>query len=450
MAAPFVVRVCERGFDTMASRKKGPRRSTVRSIPPNVAEQRAFSLPRPSHTKLSVARSAPGQGTFQPVPPHVGPKPYRMDLGTVLGSERMQQIQAAGRIVAHIGGDCGGVKKPEDQEIVAQHLERDFSSPDVADHPAFFYMLGDVVYYYGAATEYEPQFYEPYQYYPAPIMSVPGNHDGDVDPTDPNSAPTLDAWMRNFCAPRPIITPEGHNYTRTAMTQPGPYWTLETPYMRFIGLYSNVPEGGEIDATQTGWLAGELRAAQQDRVPAVLCLHHPPYSGDAHHSGSQAMIDVIAQAVRDSGNQPHAVFAAHVHNYQRFTLRTRFENQPIDIPYLVVGAIGYWHLHSMSKLISGKSLPLRFPGEHPGLSLDWFVHDRHGYMKLDFSRDHLEAQYFTCPRSQEPWSAPAVLADSFTLDLNQRRIVAEGKASGFTDTSGLNLLPVGAETDATV
>lgn len=437
----------------MPARKKSPpprrKTGTAPAARGNPA-QFGFGIPRPSQTKLTVARTAPRVGKFQPLPPHVGPAPYRLDLGSVLDAARMLEIQQAGRIVAHIGGDCGGINKPEDQQIVAQHLERDFASADVGDHPAFFYMLGDVVYFYGAATEYEPQFYEPYEHYLAPIMSVPGNHDGDVDPTVPSSPPSLDAWMRNFCSPRPVITPEGHNYTRTAMTQPGPYWTLDTPYLRFIGLYSNVPEGGEIQADQANWLAGELRAADQAKKPAALCLHHPPYSGDAHHSGSQAMIDVIAQAVNASGNQPHAVFAAHVHNYQRFTLRTRFRNQPIDIPYLVIGAIGYWHLHSMSKLISGKSLPLRFPGEHPGLSLETFVHDRHGYMKLDFSKEHLKGDYFTVPRAQESWGDPAVLADSFTLDFGQRRIVAEGKSSGFTQTGGLNLLPVGANTDATV
>ena len=353
-----------------------------------------------------------------------------MDLSSVLAADRsMQQIENAGHIVAHIGGDCGGAFNQPTQQIVERHLERDFESPNVANHPAFLYLLGDIV-YYNAETQYEEQFYLPYENYLGAIVSVPGNHDVDIDFTNPRAGPTLDAWMRNFCSTTPVVA-DGPNHLRTTMTQPGPYWTLETPYMRFIGLYSNVPEGGAIDDTQAKWLAGELSAARQAGIPAAICLHHPPYSLDDEKCGSEVMIDVITRAVNDSGNQPHAVFAAHAHNYQRFTLRTTFGNQPAEIPYLVVGALGFPLLTSMSQRV--EKLPTYLPN-HPGLSLDSFADDQHGYMRLDLSSKYLIGDYFTVPEAAKR-NHPAVLRDSFVLDLAQRRVVP----SGMTATSAVDL-----------
>ena len=48
------------------------------------------------------------------------------------------------------------------------------------------------------------------------------------------------------------------------MTQPNVYWTLETPFVTFIGLYTNVPEGGWMDNNQIAWLQSELTAAPQN------------------------------------------------------------------------------------------------------------------------------------------------------------------------------------------
>jgi Calcineurin-like phosphoesterase len=45
--------------------------------------------------------------------------------------------------------------------------------------PAFFYHLGDVVYYDGEHASYYQQFYDTYLHYPAPIFAIPGNHDFD-------------------------------------------------------------------------------------------------------------------------------------------------------------------------------------------------------------------------------------------------------------------------------
>ena len=59
-------------------------------------------------------------------------------------------------------------------------MESDFKHKDKTKIPSFFYHLGDVVYKFGEASEYNTQFYEPYGFYPGPIFAIPGNKDGSI------------------------------------------------------------------------------------------------------------------------------------------------------------------------------------------------------------------------------------------------------------------------------
>ena len=122
------------------------------------------------------------------------------------GPAKMQSIQRSGQIVFHSVGDTGSATGPGTQSLVADKMVTDFSETNPADVPSFLFHLGDIVYYFGEATYYYDQFYEPYRSYPAPILAIPGNHDGVVYAKDP--APTLEAFLRNFCAPsrrRPLM-----------------------------------------------------------------------------------------------------------------------------------------------------------------------------------------------------------------------------------------------------
>src|ERR1700761_2414901 len=101
----------------------------------------------------------------------------------------------------------------------------DFHEPNAADVPSFLFHLGDIVYYFGEGSYYYDQFYEPYRNYPAPIIAIPGNHDGVVYAKD--SAPTLEAFLRNFCAATPANLPDAGGLARTAMIQPSAYFTLD-------------------------------------------------------------------------------------------------------------------------------------------------------------------------------------------------------------------------------
>ena len=147
------------------------------------------------------------------------------------GAAKIAAIEQAGQIVFHAVGDTGSVKGPSSQSLVADKMVSDFTEDDPADEPSFFFHIGDVVYNFGESQYYYDQFYDPYREYPAPIIAIPGNHDGEIYAGDPQ--PTLDAFLRNFCSATPAHTPEAAALVRTSMIAPGVFFTLEAPSCAF-------------------------------------------------------------------------------------------------------------------------------------------------------------------------------------------------------------------------
>ena len=351
---------------------------------------------------------------FRPLPPPTGPAPYHLSLEEILPAEQIERIRSHGRIVFQTAGDTGGAKSPEPQMIVLMHMERDFHVSDSSKHPAFFYHLGDVVYFYGEAKQYYSQFYDPAAHYPAPIFAIPGNHDGDVfDET----TPSLAAFIENFCAREPYHTRSAGDALRDAMTQPNVYWTLETPLVNIIGLYTNVPEGGMIDDNQTAWLESELAQTPQDKA-LIVAMHHPVYSAEGFHSGSTHMGEVLDRAIDRSGRFPDIVLSAHAHNYQRFTRSWRER----EIPYFVIGAGGFWQLYPVL-LVQNEKPQVPFHIADTDVTLENFCDDRHGYARIEVTNELLKGDFLTVPRPQERWRSPAVVHDSFTLDLRTHRLI---------------------------
>jgi hypothetical protein len=270
------------------------------------------------------------------------------------GAAKMQAIEQSGQIVFHAVGDTGSAAGPTTQSLVADKMVSDFTETNPADKPSFLFHLGDLVYYFGEATYYYDQFYEPYREYPAPILAIPGNHDGVVYSSDPE--PALDAFLRNFCAASPLHSPDAGGLLRTAMIQPGVYFTLEAPFVRVLGLYSNVLEdpgviSGEkgqntvLDDRQVTFLKTALQRVKSESFAGavILAVHHPPFTGGSSHGGSPLMLQDIDSACQSTGVWPHAVFSGHAHNYQRFT-RTVNNYQ---IPYVVAGCGGHSPLSPM-------------------------------------------------------------------------------------------------------
>jgi hypothetical protein len=204
---------------------KSPKQPSSKPAKPVVsanATDPVFAQPKPSPDPSGFKnpvtdKTLGGLNNLEPVPtPRGGAAEPVLTLEQVYGSTgaaRMQAIQASGQIVFHSVGDTGSVSGPSTQSLVADKMVTDFTEADPADVPSFLFHLGDMVYYFGEATYYYDQFYEPYREYPAPILAIPGNHDGLVYAKDPE--PTLDAFLRNFCAAAPAPSPDAGGLART-------------------------------------------------------------------------------------------------------------------------------------------------------------------------------------------------------------------------------------------
>ncbi len=388
-----------------------------------------FGRQRPSDTgkhPIHVAQPALHRNeSFRPLPPPGGQAPFRLDLKSIIPAADYDAILRKKKLTFHVNGDMGGIKQGMDQELVAAGMEHDFrDGADASDNPAFLYVVGDCVYYNGEVANYYAQFYEPYEHYPGPIFAVPGNHDGENLP----GTNTLDGFVRNFCAAAPVKMPESMSSQRTAMTQPNVYWTLLTPLASIVGLYSNVPEGGRIDPPQSTWLVNELKTLPAD-VPIIVTLHHPVYSADNFHSGSTHMKELIESAAKQAGRHPEMVVAGHVHNYQRFT---KTMPDGAQVPYLVTGAGGYYHLHSMMK-VKGESMvtPVVFKDKDGDpATLESYSADHHGFMRLEVTDRLVTGRYYEVPRPQEPYSKGSQLFDYFEFDWRRRRMLANTLDAG--------------------
>ncbi len=388
--------------------------TTIAGRPPHV-----FGRARPSHGGQHPIHVKPTRDThFRDLPPPTGQSPFHLDLKSVVTDDVYQAIVAKKKLTFHVNGDMGGIEYAVPQELVAKGMEADFTGhADLSEQPAFLYITGDCVYFNGEIKEYYKQFYQPYEFYKGPIFAVPGNHDGENLSGDS----TLNGFVRNFCAPSAVKMPESGDSHRTAMVQPNVYWTLVTPRANFVGLYSNVPAGGDIRSPQTEWLINELKTLPK-KLPLLVALHHPIYSADDHHSGSTYMKDVLEHAATAAGRHPDMILAGHVHDYQRLT-----KNRPdgSQIPYLVTGAGGYHNLHGIM-LVNGQHMipPVVFKdSQGDPVTLERYSDDHHGFLRLEITSRLIIGRYYAVPRPQEPYSKGSQLIDYFEFDWTKKRYV---------------------------
>ena len=365
---------------------------THKTSRPSAAGQPVFAQPQPSPDPTGFKNPVTDQSDKELANVEAVPQPAGgatepiLTLAQVYGSAgaaKAAAIQQAGQIVFHSVGDTGSADGPSTQSLVADKMVSDFTEANSADIPSFFYHLGDVVYYFGEATYYYDQFYEPYRSYPAPIVAIPGNHDGVVYAADP--APTLAAFLANFCAPGFAPSPDAGGLSRTTMIQPGVYFTFDAPFVRILGVYSNVLEdpgviSGQngtyptLDSRQIDFLQTALaRVKSQNYTGAVIiAVHHPPFTGGSTHGPSPLMLQDIDNACQAAGVWPHAVFSGHSHNYQRFT---RTVNS-LQIPYLVAGCGGHGPLAKMNA-----TYRTPFPIDST-LSLESYDDTDYGYLRV--------------------------------------------------------------------
>jgi predicted phosphodiesterase len=321
-----------------------------------------------------------------------GPPTGPLDLQNVVGAPFLAPIIAGSKISFHSVGDTGAsvVAGIPSEASVADAMAADLRQA-AADAPAFLFHLGDVIYNFGEAEYYYDQFYEPFREYDRPIFAVPGNHDGAVTYTTGGStpdAPSLKAFVANFCAASPGRPQDAGGLARTTMTQPGVYFTLDAPFVSVIGLYTNVLEGPGVITDQGGtyptltgdgqynWLVSELKRLAPQRAAleraVILACHHPPVSADLTHGGATGLAADLDRAFTAAGLWPDAVLSGHAHIYQRF--ERDISNR--KIPYVVAGSGGH-----NARLPAGEQ-----PGEAPRTWNDYTLvagpTAKYGYLTL--------------------------------------------------------------------
>jgi hypothetical protein len=316
---------------------------------------------------------------------------------------------SAGKLVFHCVGDVGGIHGTATQEAIAVAMENQITAAAADARPAFLYLLGDVIYFNGQSAMYKTEFYEPYQYYPNLIFAIPGNHDGDtsVNKGDaPDTEPSLFGFFQNFCAASPTyVSPY-----RMSMTQPYAYWTMDTPFVTIIGLYSNVE--GSLDARgrmeQQSFLEQQMSGADPKKK-LIVTVHHPVYSLDSVHGGTPDILAAIDRGIQASGRMPDAVLSGHVHNYQRFTRTLNGKT----IPYVVAGAGGYANdsrsMHKIQAPLVTAKLP--YQTTLPDVAFEKFEENEPGFLRITASASELLFEYFRVPFVG---AAELIPFDSFT------------------------------------
>jgi hypothetical protein len=384
---------------------------------------------------------------FEPIrAPRVDPPVF--DLSSIVGADAVAKIAASGSLVFHSAGDTGGIIRAEPQLAVSDAMSSDLAGKTYANGlPAFFFHLGDVVYYFGQEQYYPEQFYDPYRNYDAPIFAIPGNHDGVMYKNEPISY-SLQPFVDNFCTPAPVEA--APSFARTTMTQPGVYFVLTAPFARIIGLYSNTSEvSGLLGNTQIGtdqetFLTQQLAAAlaarkadPQNKNPQalIIAVHHPPFTGSNQHFPSAAMLADIDSCCKKAGIWPDLVLSGHAHLYERYTRTMKADGR--QIPYVVAGNGGYYNLSQLKLTKSGQKPMAGQHSEPDGqgntVSLDQYDETHYGFVRVTVSAGTILVESLgitgtpttTTPGTPIP---PPVLLDSFSLNLATHTVGAAAAA----------------------
>ncbi|MFF4618136.1 metallophosphoesterase family protein [Nonomuraea jabiensis] len=201
----------------------------------------------------------------------------------------------------------------------------------VGEGTSFAVIASDVIYPTGSGNEYEDKFFRPYKDYDAPVYAIPGNHDWYDG---------LGGFMRVFCdapalKPKPDRRlrgllwrkPEAIDEARLArarelrgrpsqrVTQPGPYWVIESDSLLIVGVDTGIKN--VIDKGQTAW----LRRVSRDPRPKILVTGKPIYTGNVYKPSPLEEGGTIDDIVRDPANRYVAAIGGDVHNYQRYPVK---------------------------------------------------------------------------------------------------------------------------------
>jgi hypothetical protein len=422
-----------------------------------------------------------GAWTALPVAP---PTVTTLDFATV-SSAANAAILTAGKMTVHMVGCAGDPEVSGPGLAVAGAMASQVNPPPngTAAAPSFLYHLGDIAYTESGATMtsalWEQQFFTQYVSYassgtPLPIFAIAGNHDGRGG-TPPDTEASH--FLQNFCGTLGSVSPDNTvDPARTEMCQPYPYWLLETPYAYFIGLYTNVANGGILDdpngyadpttGPQYQWLLTQLTNCKSpdssgSTKAVLLLMHYPPYSGAANftqrgdptlgqYTGAANTIPIgmlLQKAFAAAGKIPDAIFCAHAHLYQRLTITYRDPtgNTTQQVPLLIAGAGGHTQLEVVGEACSGQPGSVAAPpfdifaaGNIPmgltappdaSIALESYFDGAnqsaqpYGFLRVTVTPTSLTGEYFTIDcNASGAVVGQLTLSDSFTLDLTTHLI----------------------------
>jgi hypothetical protein len=195
-------------------------------------------------------------------------------------------------------------------------------------------IASDVIYPTGEAPDYTDKFFRPYRDYPGPIYAVPGNHDWydglrgflrvfcdlDLDCSpDPWKGPfgfvARLLWRRPGEVDAKALNEARDRYRGAPgqrTVQPGPYWVVDTPALRIVGIDTGI--SGGIDRDQGAW----LREVSAGPKPKLLVTGKPLYVDDSVRPGPIEGGGTVDAIVKDPAHNYVASIGGDIHNYQRY------------------------------------------------------------------------------------------------------------------------------------
>jgi hypothetical protein len=217
----------------------------------------------------------------------------------------------------------------------------------------FAIFASDVIYPDGGVGGYAEKFFRPYQAYPRPIYAVPGNHDWydglagfmrvfceALPPDDdPPSRRPLRGWLCRLLWRASEAADEQalsiaralRAHPRQLAAQPGPYWMIDTPSLRIVGIDTGIRN--KIDADQGRW----LRRVSAGSKPKLLVTGKPIYRDNRHFPCPIEGGGHVDDLVRDPACGYVAVIGGDIHNYQRYPVRV---GRGRVVNYIVAGGGG--------------------------------------------------------------------------------------------------------------
>lgn len=222
-------------------------------------------------------------------------------------------------------GDTGE-GDPSQFSLIARYM--DLARQDAVK---FLVISSDVIYPAGAMSNYERNFYLPFNRFPKPIYAIPGNHDW---------FDALEGFNANFLTPDAAraalaarVAADLHvSSTNTAKiedlvsraqklrsaygvdngTQRAPFFEIQTPDFALLAIDTGIQR--TIDDQQRAWLTGALERARGKFIMAVL--GHPRFAGGHDTSVGDAKFSALYAQLEAAGVQ--VFMAGDTHDFEYY------------------------------------------------------------------------------------------------------------------------------------